>query len=173
VNLTPSICRSARALLGWTIEQLSEASDVGISTIISFEAGQRVPIRANLAVLERALTEGGVMFVKSDAENGRGVKLTRSTEALRDLLLIGELKEPLTRRIERATKRITRFCEEARSFYDDFGGSARDNAERVRSDRVKLTERVDQEIAVRARLKWDTEATRFLEPLADLLHAKR
>jgi transcriptional regulator with XRE-family HTH domain len=168
--LTPSICRSARALVGWTIEQLAAASEVGVSTIISFEAGQRVPMRSNQAALERAFTEAGIMFLEADMESGRGVKLTKSTEALRDILLIGALKEPLERRKERAKKRVAQFCEDSMAFYQSFYGHNRDNVERVWSDRAKLRERVDQEINLRSRLRWDDAPTRFLEPVSDLLH---
>ena len=172
MNLTPSICRSARALLGWTIEELSEASSVGVSTIISFEAGQRVPIRSNQVALERAFVEAGVIFLEADMNDGRGLKLTKSTEALRDILLIGELKEPHETRIRRAKKRIAQYCDDAMAFYGSFDGDSRENMERVRNDRGKLRDRVDQEIALRLRLGWDDEPTRFLEPVADLLHGK-
>jgi transcriptional regulator with XRE-family HTH domain len=168
MNLTSSICRSARALIGWTIEQLAEASGVGVSTIISFEAGQRVPIRSNQVALERAFVEAGVIFLEADMNDGRGLKLTKSTEALRDILLIGGLKEPKAARAQRAKKRIAQFCDDAMAFY----GDSRDNLERVRNDKGKLRDRVDQEIELRLRLGWDDEPTRFLEPVADLLHGK-
>jgi transcriptional regulator with XRE-family HTH domain len=167
-NLTPSICRSARALIGWTIEQLAEASSVGVSTIISFEAGQRVPIRSNQVALERAFVEAGVIFLEADMNDGRGLKLTKSTEALRDILLIGGLNESRDMRVQRAKKRIAQFCDDAKAFY----GDDRDTLERVRNDRGKLRDRVDREIELRLRLRWDDAPTRFLEPVADLLHGK-
>jgi transcriptional regulator with XRE-family HTH domain len=165
---TPSICRGARALLGWTIEELAGASGVGISTITSLEAGQRVPIRSNQAALQRTFVEAGVIFVEADLHDGRGLKLTKSTEALRDILLIGRLKESRDMRVQRAKKRIAQFCDDAMAFY----GDGRDNQERVRNDRGNLRDRVDQEIELRRRLGWDDEPTRFLEPVADLLHGK-
>jgi len=168
MQISPSICRGARALLGWTIEQLAGASGVGISTITSFEAGQRVPIRSNQAALQRAFVEAGVIFVEADMHDGRGLKLTKSTEALRDILLIGGLKESRDLRVQRAKKRIAQFCDDAMAFY----GDGPDNHERVRNDRGKLRDRVDQEIELRLRLGWDDEPTRFLEPVADLLHGK-
>jgi transcriptional regulator with XRE-family HTH domain len=169
MTITPSLCRSARALLGWTIEELAKASTVGISTITSFEAGQRVPIRSNQTAIERAFIDAGVIFLGADINGGRGLKLTKSTEALRDILLIGGLKESLDVRVQRAKKRIAQFCEDAAVFY----GEGRDNQERVRNDRGKLRDRVDQEIELRLRLAWDDEATRFLEPVTDLLHENR
>lgn len=173
MNPTPSLCRSARALLGWTIEQLAAASGVGVSTIISFEAGQRVPMRSNHAALERAFTDAGVLFLEADLESGRGLKLTKTTEALRDILLIGALNEPQPRREERAKKRIAQFCVDSTAFYESFYGRDRDNAERVRSDKGKLRDCVDREIALRSRLRWDDEPTRFLEPVSDWLHESK
>jgi len=172
VALTSSLCRSARALIGWTIEQLAKASGVGVSTIISFEAGQRVPIRSNQVALERAFVEAGVIFLEAGMNEGRGLKLTRSTEALRDILLIGALKETPPRRVQRAKKRIEQFCDDAMAFYDSLYGDDRDNSQRVRDDSGKLRDRVDQEIQLRSRLGWDDEPTRFLEPVADLLHGQ-
>jgi transcriptional regulator with XRE-family HTH domain len=169
MRITPSLCRSARALLGWTIEELAEASTVGISTITSFEAGQRVPIRSNQGAIERAFIDAGVIFLEADINGGRGLKLTKSTEALRDILLIGGLKESRDMRVQRAKKRIAQFCDDAAAFY----GDGRDNLDRVRNDRGKLRDRVDQEIELRIRLDWDDEPTRFLEPVADLLHENR
>ncbi len=170
MHLTPTLCRSARALLGWTIEELATASGVGVSTIISFEAGQRVPMRSNQVALERAFSDAGVIFLEADMNSGRGLKLTRSTEALRDILLIGALNEPQEKREQRAKKRITQFCDDALAFYEAVYGRSRDNLERVRSDKGKLRDRVDQEIELRSRLRWDDEPTRFLEPVSDLLH---
>lgn len=170
MHLTPSLCRSARALLGWTIEELATVSGVGVSTIISFEAGQRVPMRSNQAALERTFGEAGVILLEADMNSGRGLKLTRSTEALRDILLIGALNEPQERREQRAIKRIAKFCDDALAFYEAVHERSRDNLERVRSDKGKLRDRVDQEIELRSRLRWDDPPTRFLEPVSDLLH---
>lgn len=172
MTLTSTICRSARALLGWTVEQLAAASGVSASTVLSFETGQRVPIRSNQAALQQAFSQAGVIFLEADADSGRGLKLTKSTEALRDILLIGALKESQASRQERAKTRIAQFSNDSMNFYESFYGHHRDNQERVHSDRAKLRERVDQEIALRSRLRWDDEPTRFLEPLSDLLHEK-
>ena len=59
------------------------------------------------------------------------------------------------------------------AFYESFYGDSRDNVERVRDDRAKLRDRVEQEIALRSRLGWDDEPTRFLEPVSDWLHKSK
>lgn len=103
-------------------------------------------------------------------DSGRGLKLTRSTEALRDILLIGALNEPQERREQRVKKRIAQFSDDALAFYSGFDAADPDNQERVRSDKGKLRDRVDREIQLRSRLKWDDESTQFLELVADFLH---
>lgn len=172
MNLTPTLCRSARALLGWTIEQLAAASGVGISTILSFEAGQRAPIRSNQTALQQALSEAGVIFLEADMNNdsGRGLRLSRSTEALRDILLIGALNEPQEKREQRARKRIAQFADDALTFHSGIDPADPDNLERVRSDIGKLRDRVSQEIELRSRLRWDDWSTQFLELVSDFLH---
>lgn len=128
-----------------------------------------MPIRSNQAAIERAFIDAGVIFLDADMKGGGGLRLTKSTEALRDILLIGGLKESRDMRMQRARKRIAQFCEDAAAFY----GDGKDNRDRVRSDRGKLRDRVDQEIELRLRLRWDDQATRFLEPVTDLLHENR
>lgn len=67
-------CRAARALLGWTQEQLEEATvsggaKVAKKTIADFEAGNRTPYERTLADIRRALETAGIVFL---AENGEG-----------------------------------------------------------------------------------------------------
>jgi ribosome-binding protein aMBF1 (putative translation factor) len=67
--LLPSQSRMARGALGWSIRDLSEKAQVGVTTITRFESGITEPNRATLAALRRALEGGGVEFI---AENGGG-----------------------------------------------------------------------------------------------------
>jgi transcriptional regulator with XRE-family HTH domain len=164
-GLTPALSRAARALLGWTIEELAATSGVGTSTIISFEAGQRTPIRANLETLARAFGAAGVIFLGADTD-GRGLRLRKSAEAVRDLLSIGALKEPLESRLRRARERIGRFHAEATEFYS----LERDADLRVHTDMGKLREQVVWERERRIRLRRFDAVTEFLEPLSNYLH---
>jgi len=75
--MMPAQCRAARALLGWSQQQLAGAARVGVVTVRQLEAGATQPRSATYQVLKRALEEGGVIFVDDDHE-GPGVRLKRS-----------------------------------------------------------------------------------------------
>lgn len=59
MELTPELCRAARAYYGWSQDELAEKAGVGISTLRDFERGVRSPIKQNLLALERALASAG------------------------------------------------------------------------------------------------------------------
>jgi transcriptional regulator with XRE-family HTH domain len=61
--LTAEQCRAARGWLDWTISELAGRAHVGISTIRSFESGERTPIQNNLEAIRRALEAEGIVFV--------------------------------------------------------------------------------------------------------------
>ena len=68
--LTPGQCRGARGMLGWSQDELASSSQVSISTIATFERGERTPIKANLTALRQALEQAGLVFIPI---NGGGV----------------------------------------------------------------------------------------------------
>ena len=74
--LTPGQCRAARALLGWSQDQLASASKVAKATIANLELGKRTPYNRTLEDLVAAFEAAGVRFI---AENGGGpgVRLKR------------------------------------------------------------------------------------------------
>jgi transcriptional regulator with XRE-family HTH domain len=76
-------CRAARALLGWTQEQLEEATasagaKVAKKTIADFEAGNRTPYERTLADIRRALESAGILFLAENGE-GPGVRLRKDS----------------------------------------------------------------------------------------------
>ena len=62
-------CRSARATLDWTQDELEAKSRVSRKTIADFERGIRKPYGRTLDALKGALEEAGIEFI---AENGGG-----------------------------------------------------------------------------------------------------
>ena len=70
INIRPDQCRAARALLGWSREQLAKKSKVSMATLADFEAGKRVPYDRTLADILKALEQAGIVLI---SENGGGV----------------------------------------------------------------------------------------------------
>jgi transcriptional regulator with XRE-family HTH domain len=67
MQLSPQESRAGRALLGWTIADLANASFVSASTVKNFENELRETTAANLAMMRAAFEKAGVMF-ESDAK---------------------------------------------------------------------------------------------------------
>lgn len=60
-------CRGARAMLGWSQDELARAANIARQTVADFERGARIPIANNLASMVAALQGAGIEFL---AENG-------------------------------------------------------------------------------------------------------
>jgi hypothetical protein len=61
-QFTPAHCAQARAMLGWSVEELSEESGVGVEAIQRLEAMQDIPDTARLSLAYRFESEGLVFF---------------------------------------------------------------------------------------------------------------
>jgi transcriptional regulator with XRE-family HTH domain len=64
--LSPSQCRAARALLGWSQPDLGARSGVHVQTISAFEGEASTPTKTTLSKLTDALEKGGVEFLPND-----------------------------------------------------------------------------------------------------------
>jgi transcriptional regulator with XRE-family HTH domain len=75
-KLTGRQLRAGRGLLGWTAQDLADASGVGVATIRRAEAGdgQVRMIPANTAALIRTMAEKGVDFIEENG-GGAGVRM--------------------------------------------------------------------------------------------------
>ena len=71
----PGQCRAARALIGWSQEQLASSSKVAKATIANFELGKRVPYDRTLDDISAALEAAGVEFTNGEEP---GVKLRKA-----------------------------------------------------------------------------------------------
>ena len=76
MDITPAQCRAARALLDITQDRLAELSGVSKRTIAHFEGGQRTPIPANFAAIQRAFEGAGVEFTNGEFP---GVRIRRAS----------------------------------------------------------------------------------------------
>jgi predicted transcriptional regulator len=74
MSITPAQCRAARGLVEMDQGTLADGALVSRSVIIDFEKGRRVPVRNNLAAIQRVLEEAGVEFTNGDAP---GVRLRK------------------------------------------------------------------------------------------------
>jgi transcriptional regulator with XRE-family HTH domain len=85
--LTSSQCRAARALLGWSPEDLAGAARVDPGAVADFETGAQDAPSAIPEMLARSLAAAGVVL--EDDAGGRGVRLREknadATIALGDL----------------------------------------------------------------------------------------
>jgi transcriptional regulator with XRE-family HTH domain len=73
--LTPAQLRAARALVGWTREDLAAESDVFANTIRNFEQGISDPKQGTILKWRRALETAGVEFQDEDQTKGAGVRM--------------------------------------------------------------------------------------------------
>jgi transcriptional regulator with XRE-family HTH domain len=80
--LTPAQLRAARALLGWSREDLAESSGTGAETVKNFEFRGSDPKLGTVQKWRRALEAAGVKFIEGDDQDGPGVRL-RGTKAKR------------------------------------------------------------------------------------------
>ena len=70
--MRPEQCRAARALLGWSQEQLAKAAHVSVNRVNGFESGSFVPGRSTLLRLRAFLVVSGIEFL--DDEEGLGIR---------------------------------------------------------------------------------------------------
>jgi hypothetical protein len=75
--LTNSQIRAARALLGWTANELSRQSAVSLRTIQRAELQETSMTAANELAVRRSLEAAGVEFIDGNG-GGPGVRLRRS-----------------------------------------------------------------------------------------------
>jgi transcriptional regulator with XRE-family HTH domain len=74
--MKPEQVRMARALMNWSLDQLSEASGVHRNTISNFETNKYAGDPQKLAAIKGVLESHGVIFVDENGE-GSGVRLRR------------------------------------------------------------------------------------------------
>lgn len=81
MDLTPSLCRAARGLIGWTADDLAASAKIGVATVRRFELGE--PVKAvTLLALMGAFEGAGIEFIPAGAliragtgPGGPGVRL--------------------------------------------------------------------------------------------------
>jgi transcriptional regulator with XRE-family HTH domain len=77
VVLTPAQLRAARALLGWSREDLADKSGVGANTTKDFEINDSNPKLRTVQKWMRTLEQAGVTFLDETDAEGPGVRLKK------------------------------------------------------------------------------------------------
>lgn len=72
--ISPAQSRAARALLGWSQQELGRKASVATSTVADFERAHRSPVPNNLEAIKSALEKGGITFPPGGAVVGTSPK---------------------------------------------------------------------------------------------------
>jgi predicted transcriptional regulator len=74
--ITARQVRAARALLGWSQQELADRAIVSVNAVMRLERGKVDTRMSTLTAVERALIRGGIEFIVAD-QKGEGVRLAR------------------------------------------------------------------------------------------------
>jgi predicted transcriptional regulator len=72
--VTPRQIRAARALLGWSQQQLADKAIVSLNAVTRLEKGKVDSRVSTIAAIEKTLSETGVEFLPA-GERGEGVRM--------------------------------------------------------------------------------------------------
>lgn len=76
--ITARQVRAARALLGWSQQELADRAIVSANAVMRLERGKVDTRMSTLTAVHRALVRGGIEFIPAD-QKGEGVRLARPT----------------------------------------------------------------------------------------------
>jgi predicted transcriptional regulator len=79
IMITPRQIRAARALLGWSQQQLADKAIVSLNAVTRLEKRKVDSRVSTLTAIEKTLTKAGIEFLAADVK-GEGVRL-RSPKA--------------------------------------------------------------------------------------------
>ena len=76
--ISAKLIRAARSLLGWTRQELSDASGVPLTTLADYEAGRTASMLTKKAEkLEAAINRAGVELINANQHHGAGVRFIK------------------------------------------------------------------------------------------------
>jgi transcriptional regulator with XRE-family HTH domain len=101
-DISPALCRAARALLGWKQSDLAEKAEVSIGTIRDFEADARKLHKNNARAIQRSFEEAGVAFLEQ-----AGVAFRKSSDEI-GVVLSKSLDEILRKSFDEYFKKLER-----------------------------------------------------------------
>lgn len=74
--ITPRQIRAARALLGWSQQQLADKAIVSLNALARLEIGNVDSRVSTMMAIQKALIKAGIEFLDAD-EKGEGVRLKK------------------------------------------------------------------------------------------------
>lgn len=78
IDIDPRQIRAARALVGWSRDDLAAAIGMAARTLARLEAGETpYPRDTTIAAVRTALENAGVEFIAESEEGGPGVRLRK------------------------------------------------------------------------------------------------
>jgi predicted transcriptional regulator len=75
--ITPRQIRAARALLGWSQQQLADKAIVSLNALARLETGNVDSRVSTMLAIQKALIKAGIEFLEAD-QKGEGVRLRKS-----------------------------------------------------------------------------------------------
>ena len=75
--ITARQIRAARALLGWSQQQLADKAIISLNTVTRLERSEVDPRVSTIEAVQKALNKAGVEFLPADERKGEGVRLAR------------------------------------------------------------------------------------------------
>lgn len=80
--MTPLQLKLARTALGLGVRDLAKRAGVAPSTITRFETGKGAMISTTLERLQKTFEDGGIIFIREDAQGGPGIRWSRANSSL-------------------------------------------------------------------------------------------
>lgn len=77
--ITARQIRAARALLGWSQQDLADKAIVSLNAITRLERGEVDPRMSTVTAVQKAITKAGVELITADDRKGEGVRMAKAT----------------------------------------------------------------------------------------------
>lgn len=77
--ITARQVRAARALLGWSQQQLADKAIVSLKAVTRLEKGDVDPRLSTITAIQQAIAKAGVELIPADDRKGEGVRLAKAS----------------------------------------------------------------------------------------------
>lgn len=77
--ITARQIRAARALLGWSQQDLADKAIVSLNAITRLERGEVDPRMSTVTAVQKAIAKAGVELITADDRKGEGVRMAKAS----------------------------------------------------------------------------------------------